>query len=1538
MKSINILLAIYCLSVLSFFSYAEGPNGNTPATPISTEIPAPKLPNLGASDFPGESLQLQSGELQYHYRDVHIPGPNGMDIEVHRSYYGHNNPGDHYNTLGPNWTLNIPRMKTQTNTFAPTTNASDRISCLGVGSLDIALPNFSVGTPVGFASTNDLPVGSNSASTLMFSSKAVLTCSARPVLTLPTGVTIEFGVNTTFFGQQAPELDTRRTQYYVSKMYDRFGNTINYEYEYVWVDGIKAALLKSINNAEGTTVTFTYTDKSTYPRVSRIYYNGKTISYDYDNNKRLIKHTDAAQRITRYTWGVTPATKQTKFSAVYLKSVTTPTEATISYNYTMFTSGDPKYCSKNLPCSPCIFTSEGFGVCYKQTVLNKTISGTGLTAQTISYKRWHNANNIKVEVAKPIINNGYNYTLFEFHRVSNNTTDAYSGRHAIAGQLYKTTVRHNNTTLYAKNTLWGYKKRGTYGCSRTHGGHDSYQKCGEAYKNKETYTYYYTDGSDTFTTDYLTYDTYNNPTKIKESNSFSTIPRYTLQSFMHDKNNWLLNNPYETKISSNNASWVSTNKTTYWSANSSYRSSPYLVYEFNQWQRKYSQYHTTGDLKKVEYNANRTIGSGNRFIQYTNYKRGIPQTITMPSRYSSGSISQTQTVDNNGLVTSKTDLNGASTSYMYDNIGRAKSINLYKDVSYNHQWLDTLITWREDSSGNQTKTLQKCVLNNNGQTCSTTPSLTTIETYDSLLRLQRLSETDNSSNIARHKNIDYNHSNQQIFSSYWSNNTTESNGITQTFDALQRITSVQDNAGTITNEYLSGNKIKKTDAEGNITTTSYLSYGSPSYQQAIKIESPENVTTDIAVNIFDNVTSITQSGKNGSANISQTEYRAYDSQQRLCQIKRNDVGATVMSRNTLGEVIWQAQGQSAASNTNCNTSASASQKVNFTYDNLGGQRTISYGDGTPTRTFTIDNNGNIKNIKGGGFSQAYHYNTLNLLEHETLTISGRSGSLTLDYGYNSSGHLASLQYPDGLAKINFLPNAFGQATQAIRSYDNTTQDVFVKGHNNKATYYPNGSINTFTYGNNVVHKTTLNSRKIPSSITDKYGSSDRVNLSYIYDDNNNIKRITNTREAGIYSLSNLNYDGLDRLTSTVGGSGIGSSTITYDGLGNIRTYRNTSAFDPSNLTYSYKSNFLVNEVKTTGTNTKIRNFAASGSYDTRGNVLKNGNRSFTYNLANQMTASGANRYVYDGYNRRIKTQDSKGTSYSFYSQSGKLLYRETPTGGINYIFLGDKLVAKEGTGVASSNDSIMNYKPFGDSIETPKDDVGYTGHKFDTDLGLSYMQARYYDPVIGRFYSNDPVGFRDVHSFNRYVYANNNPYKYIDPDGRSSIPGFQLTPYDTGVGPTGTQNLTTAQRLEGINHITGYQDLAESVNSAMSGNLGAAAMSMAGFIAKPIKLMTITSKQLGKKLGRHVQDFGGDPSSAADRQSVVDKINDIANNPDKVVKGTFSGQGLNGTRGDVNFRIQGNDVVVTTPNNEFVTILKGGVNQNTSVKNALGKK
>ena len=96
-----------------------------------------------------------------------------------------------------------------------------------------------------------------------------------------------------------------------------------------------------------------------------------------------------------------------------------------------------------------------------------------------------------------------------------------------------------------------------------------------------------------------------------------------------------------------------------------------------------------------------------------------------------------------------------------------------------------------------------------------------------------------------------------------------------------------------------------------------------------------------------------------------------------------------------------------------------------------------------------------------------------------------------------------------------------------------------------------------------------------------------------------------------------------------------------------------------------------------------------------------------------------------------------------------------------------------GSPVAETNASgqlvmLSHYRALGDEVEQKRDDVGYTGHKYDADLALSYMQARYYDPVIGRFYSNDPVGWtpsNPVMSFNRYLYVNNNPYKYTDPNG-----------------------------------------------------------------------------------------------------------------------------------------------------------------------------
>ncbi|MBR9908482.1 MAG: hypothetical protein GYB30_10615 [Gammaproteobacteria bacterium] len=128
-----------------------------------------------------------------------------------------------------------------------------------------------------------------------------------------------------------------------------------------------------------------------------------------------------------------------------------------------------------------------------------------------------------------------------------------------------------------------------------------------------------------------------------------------------------------------------------------------------------------------------------------------------------------------------------------------------------------------------------------------------------------------------------------------------------------------------------------------------------------------------------------------------------------------------------------------------------------------------------------------------------------------------------------------------------------------------------------------------------------------------------------------------------------------------------------------------------------------------------------------------------------------------------------------------------------------------GSPVAETNSDgqlvrLSHYKPFGEELEQKKDDVAYTGHKYDAALGLIYMQARYYDPVIGRFYSNDPVGYTSanpVMSFNRYLYVNNNPYKYTDPNGEflDAIVDIGLIAYDlydmatAGINATNTASL-----------------------------------------------------------------------------------------------------------------------------------------------------
>ena len=127
----------------------------------------------------------------------------------------------------------------------------------------------------------------------------------------------------------------------------------------------------------------------------------------------------------------------------------------------------------------------------------------------------------------------------------------------------------------------------------------------------------------------------------------------------------------------------------------------------------------------------------------------------------------------------------------------------------------------------------------------------------------------------------------------------------------------------------------------------------------------------------------------------------------------------------------------------------------------------------------------------------------------------------------------------------------------------------------------------------------------------------------------------------------------------------------------------------------------------------------------------------------------------------------------------------------------------QGSAVAAYNEAgdvcwHQDYTPYGEKID-PLDNFplagcgllgeerGFTGHVQDLS-GLVYMQQRYYDPTLMRFMSVDPMSVNpdDERTFNRYSYAANNPYKFVDPDGEAAETAWDVFNVSLGVASLGS--------------------------------------------------------------------------------------------------------------------------------------------------------
>jgi RHS repeat-associated protein len=149
------------------------------------------------------------------------------------------------------------------------------------------------------------------------------------------------------------------------------------------------------------------------------------------------------------------------------------------------------------------------------------------------------------------------------------------------------------------------------------------------------------------------------------------------------------------------------------------------------------------------------------------------------------------------------------------------------------------------------------------------------------------------------------------------------------------------------------------------------------------------------------------------------------------------------------------------------------------------------------------------------------------------------------------------------------------------------------------------------------------------------------------------------------------------------------------------------------------------------------------------------------------SSSGTSIYAYDGDNL-IEETNSSGAAVARYSQGLNIdeplvMLRSGTTSYYQADGLGSLTSLSNTSGALAST---YTYDSFGNLVASSGSLVNsfrYTGREFDTETSLYYYRARYYDPGVGRFLNEDPIGFKGGQNF--YGYVLNMVTDLVDPTG-----------------------------------------------------------------------------------------------------------------------------------------------------------------------------
>ncbi len=479
------------------------------------------------------------------------------------------------------------------------------------------------------------------------------------------------------------------------------------------------------------------------------------------------------------------------------------------------------------------------------------------------------------------------------------------------------------------------------------------------------------------------------------------------------------------------------------------------------------------------------------------------------------------------------------------------------------------------------------------------------------------------------------------------------------------------------------------------------------------------------------------------------------------------------------------------------------QEITRSYDVLDRETSVTYPEpvNDPDRTdflseisMTYDPSGNPTLIEEqytgatGTRVTTRTYDTFDRLE----TVTDPQGE-TLSYRYDPNGNRTRLEDSDGLATTYTFDGL------------NRPTTVTTDGGTTEYRYYRDSRLERVTYPNGTTADTTYDLAGRTETITNRWNSALVSSYSYEYDRNGN-RTVQVEENGGAAETTTYSYDLADRLTQVVYPDK--TTTYTYDGVGNRLTEVDTStsgvtrdrtlsydsrhriesmidALDATqSVTYSWDPNGNL-RTRSQGSETREHFYDSRDQLtEVRTNGLLSGYYQYDYQglrIRKSGGPEGTVRYVYDDQSVLQQTDDNGFTLSKYdYGPDRLLSLNNTSEGRQFYLFdaLGSisNLIQPDGALKARYRwDAWGNLRS---QVGSSANVFGFTGHELDDETGLYYAKARFYDPELGRFLTEDPVfgDLSDPPSLHWYTYGKVNPTVWVDPDGRVEVRGMPSAP------------------------------------------------------------------------------------------------------------------------------------------------------------------